>query len=98
MIAGEDDLEVGERRLREAEFQFGVLRDVRLSWSRLELLRIDPGLPQKFPKKPRARRSCIGSPNAILNANRTQRMSTIAKATKAIIMEFTDQRFCITPP
>ncbi len=41
---------------------------------------------------------CIGVPKAILNANRHQRMSTIAKATKAIIIEFTDQRFCITPP
>ena len=40
----------------------------------------------------------IGSPKAILNPTRTQRMSTIAKATNAIIIEFTDQRFCITPP
>ena len=68
------------------------------SWSRLELLRIEPGLPQKLPKKPLSEIPCIGSPNAILNANRHQRMSTIAKATNAIIIEFTDQRFCITPP
>ena len=40
----------------------------------------------------------IGFPNAILKAKSTQRMSTMAKATKAIIIEFTDQRFCITPP
>ena len=51
-----------------------------------------------LPKKPLAPRTCIGSPKAILKANRTQRMSTIAKATNAIIIEFTDQRFCITPP
>ena len=40
----------------------------------------------------------IGSPNAILKPTSTQRISTIAKATNAIIIEFTDQRFCITPP
>ncbi len=51
---------------------------------------------RKLP--PLAPKMCIGVPNAILNANRHQRMSTIAKATKAIIIEFTDQRFCITPP
>ena len=41
---------------------------------------------------------CIGLPKAILKANRTQTISTRAKAMKAIIIEFTDQRFCITPP
>ena len=52
-----------------------------------------------FPKKPLCvPRMWIGLPNAILKANRTQRISTMAKATKAIIIEFTDQRFCITPP
>ena len=42
--------------------------------------------------------ACIGSPKAILKPTSTQRTSTIAKATNAIIIEFTDQRFCITPP
>ena len=56
-------------------------------------------LPHIFPKKPEvAPKMWIGSPKAILNPTRTQRMSTIAKATNAIIIEFTDQRFCITPP
>ena len=67
--------------------------------SRLWLLRIAPGFPHMFPKKPEvAPKMWIGSPKAILKPTRTQRMSTIAKATNAIIIEFTDQRFCITPP
>ncbi len=66
--------------------------------SSLEALRIEPGFPKKLPKKPLSEMKCHGTPNAILNANRHQRMSTIAKATNAIIIEFTDQRFCITPP
>ncbi len=62
-------------------------------------LRIEPGLPQMFARKPcDAPRMCIGLPNAILNANSTQTMSTRAKATNASIIEFTDHRFCITPP
>jgi len=40
----------------------------------------------------------MGWPKAILNDHSTQAMSTTAKATKHIIMLFTDQRFCITPP
>ncbi len=66
--------------------------------SRSWLLRIDPGLPQKFPKKPLSEIAWIGSPKPILKPTSTQRTSTIAKATNAIIIEFTDQRFCITPP
>ena len=67
--------------------------------SRLWLLRIDPGLPHMFPKKPVVwPKMWIGSPNAILKPTSTQRTSTTAKATNAIIIELTDQRFCITPP
>ena len=63
------------------------------------LLRIDSGLPQRFPKNPVfAPKMWIGSPNPILKPTSTQRINTIAKATNAIIIEFTDQRFCITPP
>src|SRR5262249_40579522 len=65
--------------------------------SRLELLRIDSGLPQKLPKKPLSAR-CIGSPHPILKAKRHQRTTTIAKPTNDIIIVYTDPGFCITPP
>ena len=63
-------------------------------------LRIEPGWPHIFGRascapRPRMR---IGFQKAFQKAKRHQRMSTIAKATNAIIIEFTDQRFCITPP
>ncbi len=62
-------------------------------------MRIEAGFPMKLPKKPLvAPKMWTGDPKAILNPTRTQRISTIAKATNAIIIEFTDQRFCITPP
>src|SRR5512133_40525 len=45
-----------------------------------------------------APKMCCGLPKAILYPNSTQQISTRANATKAIIIEFTDHRFCITPP
>ena len=65
-----------------------------------ELSRIGPGLPMKLAKKspPLDPKSSSGDPNAILKPYPTQTRSTKANATKAIIIEFTDQRFCITPP
>ena len=51
------------------------------------------------PKNPlSAPKMCRGLPKAILNPKRTQTISTSANATNAIIIEFTDQRFCMTPP
>ena len=41
---------------------------------------------------------CIGVPKPILNPYNTQTISTSANAMNDIIIEFTDQRFCITPP
>ena len=57
-------------------------------------------MPRKFPKKlpPLAPKMWIGAPKPILNPYSTQAISTIANATNAIIIEFTDQRFCMMPP
>ena len=41
---------------------------------------------------------CIGWPNAIWKPNSSQTISTTANPVKAIIIELTDQRFCMTPP
>src|SRR5256885_5379340 len=62
--------------------------------------RIVAGLPHMFAKKlpPLAPKMCIGSPKPILNAYSTQTLSTSANATKVSIIEFTHQRFCLTPP
>ncbi len=61
-------------------------------------LRIDAGLPMKFPKNPPCESPWNGVPKPILNAHSTQTMSTIANAANVSIIELIDQRFCITPP
>src|SRR6185369_4908835 len=60
----------------------------------------DAGVPHMFPKNDPspAPKMWSGLPKDILNPYRTQTISTRANATKVIIIEFTDQRFCITPP
>src|SRR4029077_19725840 len=73
--------------------------------------RTDPGCPQKFAQNlplkivafaaspaPLAPKIPIGCPKAILKPHSTQIISTTANATNDSIIEFTDQRFCMTPP
>ena len=45
-----------------------------------------------------APKMCNGCPNAISKPTSTHAMSTRANAMNDIIIELTDQRFCITPP
>src|SRR5438128_1589878 len=57
------------------------------------------GMPITFAKKPWwAPKMWRGCPKAIWKPNSTQQTSTSANAMNDIIIEFTDQRFCITPP
>src|SRR3954451_18063426 len=64
-----------------------------------ELSSTGPGWPHMLARNPlSAPKICIGEPKPILNPHNTQATSTTANATNAIIIEFTDQRFCITPP
>ena len=61
--------------------------------------RIDPGFPRDCSRtRSSIRKKWIGEPKPILKPHNTQTISTSANAMKAIIIEFTDQRFCITPP
>ena len=62
------------------------------------LLRIGPGFPMKFPRKPWCAPWSDGEPKPILNAYSTQMIRTVAKAANTSIMLLIDQRFCITPP
>jgi len=84
--------------LREEEFFFRQLRYVGL-FEQAVAIENRFWLPDEVPEEAAAGPEDVDRlPEAILNPTRTQRMSTIAKATNAIIIEFTDQRFCITPP
>ena len=75
--------------------RFGMTPCVRRSW----LVRIEPGLPHRlFQNEVFDPAMCIGDPKPILKPHKTQTINTSANATNDIIIEFTDQRFCITPP
>ena len=55
-------------------------------------------LPDEVREEAGVREPWNGVPKPILNAHRTQTMSTIAKVTNVSIMLLMDHRFCMTPP